>query len=121
MAIQLGDEIIADKIEDIGVPKGSFILGKDINIPVGTIEGLALYINGVELPEEVYQNCNIGVVIDTITTLLDSSGSCYSYWDGAVYTALYFYGDSFDGMKEKIQDFLNEYPLCQKCWVERIA
>ena len=31
-------------------------------IEVGTLEGLAYYSNGVDLPAEVYQNCDINYV-----------------------------------------------------------
>jgi hypothetical protein len=109
-------------IDEVGVPKGSFLLSDEGHLlPVGRLEGLALYLNGTELPDEVYKNCNINYVVEELNSLLDSSGHIYSYWSGPQDTALYFYGDSFDERREKMENFLAKYPLCQKCRVEKIA
>jgi len=108
-------------IEKIGVPKGSFVKTHDLNLPVGRLEGLALYLNGTELPSEVYETSDVNYVMQKINELLAQSGKMYSYWQGPQDTALYFYGFSFAEMKEKMAIFLAEYPLCQKCRVEQIA
>ncbi|WP_223596197.1 hypothetical protein [Neobacillus bataviensis] len=108
-------------IDRIGVPKGSFLRADGFEQSVGTLEGLALYLNGTELSEEVYQNCDINYVIEKIDEVLDGSGRFYSYWEGPENTALYYYGISFREMKQRMTSFLSEYPLCQKCKVEQIA
>lgn len=38
--------------------------GLEPEIQVGTLEGLAYYLNGAELPKEVYETCDINYVID---------------------------------------------------------
>ncbi|PEJ60520.1 hypothetical protein CN692_00045 [Bacillus sp. AFS002410] len=108
-------------IDRIDVPKGSLLLADGFEQSVGTLEGLSLYLNGTELSEEVYQNCDINYVIEKIDELLNGSGRFYSYWEGTEHTALYYYGISFEEMKQKMTSFLSEYPLCQKCRVEQIA
>ncbi|MFF2754040.1 hypothetical protein ACFVR1_09900 [Psychrobacillus sp. NPDC058041] len=108
-------------IDRIGVPKGSFLLADGFEQSVGTLEGLALYLNGTELSEEVYHNCDINYVIEKIDELLKGSGRFYSHWEGPENTALYYYGISFGEMKQRMTSFLSEYPLCQKCRVEQIA
>jgi hypothetical protein len=108
-------------IDEIAVPKGSFLRAEGLEVPVGKLEGLALYLNGTELPDEVYRNCDMNYVVKKINELLAQSGSMYSFWQGSEDTALYFYGLSFDIMKEKMESFLLEYPLCQKCRIEQIA
>ncbi|WP_051827377.1 hypothetical protein [Metabacillus indicus] len=108
-------------IDRMGVPKGSILKAAGLEQSVGTLEGLALYLNGTELSEEVYQNCDINYVIEKIDEVLDGSGQYYSYWEGPENTALYFYGISFGEMKHRMTSFLSEYPLCQKCRVEQIA
>lgn len=105
----------------IGIPKGSVLEGLESEIEVGTLEGLAFYSNGVDLPEEVYRTCDINYVIEQMEHAMDGIGRMYSYWEGAVYTALYFYGTSFAEMKERIAPFVAEYPLCQKSQIEQIA
>ena len=108
-------------IDDIKVPKGSFLIGEDIKIPVGCLEGLGLYLNGTELPDDVYKTCDINYIVKKCNELMAPDGMMYSHWRGPQNTALYFYGSSFEKMKEKIAGFLEEYPLCQKCKVEQVA
>lgn len=105
----------------IGIPKGSVLQGLEADIEVGTLEGLAYYSNGVELSEEVYKTCDINYVIEQMEQAMDGIGRMYSYWEGAVYTALYFYGSSFEEMKRRIEPFIATYPLCQKSRIEQIA
>ena len=113
-------------IEHIGVPKGSKLLwtvGADQTMerPVGRLEGMALYLNGTDLPDEVYESCDINYVAEQLESRMDGIGRLYSWWEGPQNTALYFYGQSYEKMSAAIQDFTQEYPLCQKCVVERIA
>ena len=108
-------------LEDIRLPKGSFLKSENLDQPVGTLEGLALYLNGTELPEDVYKSCDINYVVEKTNELLRGIGMMYSHWQGPQDSALYFYGNSFIEMKERIEPFLSEYPLCQNCRVEKIA
>lgn len=122
----LDEEVVQTIIaffEELGTPKGSKIIleTQDREIPFGTLEGLALYINGADLDDSVYEECDINVVIEEIDRLLGKTGKMYSHWVGPRETALYFYGSSFDSMNSSIADFVNSYPLCEKCRIEQIA
>ena len=88
---------------------------------MGTLEGMAVYLNGAELPAAVYQECDINDVIEQLSRRLEGLGALYSWWEGPKETALYFYGGSYPAMTEAVRDFLETYPLCRKCRVERIA
>lgn len=112
---------LVDIIHDLGVPKGSVIRYEENTASVGNMEGLALYLNGTDLSDEVYRTCDVNIVIEELERLLADSGRMYSYWEGAAETALYFYGADYEEMCEKIMGFLEEYPLCEKCRVEQIA
>ena len=107
----------------IGIPKGSALLctAPEMKIEVGTLEGLAFYVNGTELPDEIYGSCDINHVIEQMESAIDGIGRFYSYWEGNEWTALYFYGVSFVEMKQKIEPFIASYPLCQKSRIEQIA
>lgn len=125
--IHLADDVLdavdwlTDLLNGIGIPKGSMLQGIEPEIEVGTLEGLAYYSNGVDLPEEVYRTCDINYVIEQMEQAMEGIGRMYSYWEGNAYTALYFYGTSFTEMKEKIEPFIATYPLCQKSRIEQIA
>lgn len=112
---------LVDLLNKIGIPKGSLLQGIEPEIEVGTLEGLAYYSNGVDLPEEVYRTCDINYVIEQMELAMEGTGRMYSYWEGGTYTALYFYGISFSEMKKKIEPFIATYPLCQKSRIEQIA
>lgn len=114
-------EWLTGLLNAMGIPKGSFLQGAEPEIPVGTLEGLAYYSNGVDLPEEVYQSCDINYVIEQMERAMEGIGRMYSYWEGKRETALYFYGTSYTEMRERIAPFIAQYPLCQKCRIEQIA
>lgn len=114
-------EWLTNVLNRIGIPKGSVLYDDNNQIEVGTLEGLACYLNGTELPVETYQTCDINYAIEQMELALEGIGRMYSYWESNTYTALYFYGTSFSAMKEKIKQFTEEYPLCQKCRIEQIA
>ncbi|MCL2332850.1 MAG: hypothetical protein FWC54_05140 [Actinomycetia bacterium] len=109
-------------LESVPIPKGSKLLIADRSpLGIGDKEGLALYLNGTKLPDDVYATCDINLVVEKTGELLGEKGCLLSYWEGPEDTALYFYGDSFDEMNSLIKPFLESYPLCQKCRVKRIA
>ncbi|GKX57548.1 hypothetical protein SOASR030_36600 [Leminorella grimontii] len=108
-------------LEKALAPKGSRLRVDDRTIPFGHQEGLALYLNGTDLSDEVYQNSDVNVVWSEVEKALGEEGSIHSYHQGNKETALYLYGNSFDVMRALIQPFLDNYPLCQRCRVEQIA
>jgi hypothetical protein len=116
-------QVIADALSQLGAPKGSRLLPGDParEITFGQNEGLAIYLNGTELPEEVYEQSDVNFVWSEFDRLLGSAGKIYSYWEGPAETALYMYGPSFETMKQRIAQFMVAYPLCRKSRVEQIA
>ncbi|MDR1939289.1 MAG: hypothetical protein LBQ40_00645 [Clostridiales bacterium] len=102
-------------------PKGSLLSeeGKE-PIVLGLLEGYAVYLNGYELPDEVYKTSDINYVISELKKSFEGEVKYYSWWKGPTETALYFYGKSFDAMKEKAGEFIASYPLCQKCRIVRL-
>lgn len=91
-------------------------------IAFGVHEGLALYLNGEDLEDEVYQNCDVNYVYQEAERLLKETnkGHIASYWEGEE-TAFYLYGKSFVEMHNCIKPLLDEYPLCAQCRIEKIA
>ena len=112
---------LVEALNRIGIPKGSVLQGSQTELELGMLEGLACYLNAIDLPAETYRNCDINYVIEQMEHAIEGIGRLYSYWEGDTYTALYFYGISFAEMKKKIAPFIAEYPLCQKCRIEQIA
>jgi hypothetical protein len=112
---------IIDALTKLGAPKGSKLMADAGEMPFGDREGLAVYLNGTDLPPEVYEQSDVNFVFSEFDRLLAPAGQIYSYMEGATETALYMYGPSFMTMKTRLADFIASYPLCQKARVEQIA
>ena len=122
LEIQLHDAAalptVIELLEQLGAPKGSLIQREgEPDVSFGITEGLGLYLNGTDLPDEVYQNSDVNELIDRLGDSLGDRGSMYSYWEGPTETALYFYGPSADEMKRLMADVLGTHPLAQRCRV----
>lgn len=123
-AIEVSEQAIGHILgflEKALAPKGSRLRVNDRTIPFGHQEGLALYLNGTDLPDEVYQSSDVNVVWSEVDKALGEEGSIHSYHQGNKETALYLYGNSFSTMHALIQPFLDKYPLCRNCRIEQIA
>lgn len=118
---QIGQVI--QQLEQLGAPKGSKLNIEKTNetFLFGKQEGLGIYLDGINLGNEVYQNSDSNVVVDEIKKLVGDTSETARYWEGSEETALYFYADSFVKMKDEIQAFVNEYPLCKNARIEQVA
>lgn len=123
-----GDAGIAVKrviefLEDAGAPKSSkiIIVGTNDSVEFGKREGLALYMNGTDLPDDVFETGDINDVVEELDTLLEGISSFDDFWEGRTETALYAYGASYDQMKAIIDLYVARHPLCQLSRIVRIA
>lgn len=120
-----GIPFVIQTLEELGAPKGSLLRVHDTDpsqvIPFGQVEGIAVYLDGINLPHEVYAASDVNVVIAELQKRLKGHGEMQSYWEGPKETALYLYGKQADEMKRLIADFLESYPLCKGARVVTIA
>jgi len=123
--IPRGVPFICKFLTQCGAPRGSKLQyendGKQIEAPFGAAEGLAIYLNGTDLPDEVYRECDVNEVYAQINRLLGDRGSIQGHWQGPTETALYLYGHAADEMRQLISGYMNDYPLCQRARVVTIA
>lgn len=103
------------------IPKGSIVVVGSNKQEIGEAEGLAIYLNGTELSPEIYENCDINYLLEMLDAVLEDEVYCFSYWESGKDTALYYYGRSYEEIKEKITPVLDTYPLCALCKIERIS
>lgn len=120
-----GVPFVCKFLSERGAPKGSKLEydlnGESVEVPFGQAEALAIYLNGTDLPDEVYKQCDVNEVYDEINRLLGDRGSIQGHWQGPTETALYLYGYSAEELRTLIAGYLAEYPLCQRARVVRIA
>ena len=116
-------ELVTALLERLGAPKGSQLVvdGGAREIPFGATEGLGVYLNGTDLPDEVYRTSDVNVVYEEFGRRLEGIGKVHSHWQGPTETALYMYGNSYEAMTQALADFLASYPLCDRARLVRIA
>ena len=115
--------LVISALEELGAPKGSKLTVESTGEEhaFGVTEGLAVYLNGTDLPADTYQDCDSNHVYDEFERLLEGEGRILSFWQGPTETALYMYGQSFEEMRIRISEFVATYPLCAQCRIEQIA
>ena len=113
---------IVELFEAMLAPIGSrcTVSGQE-SIQFGKHQGLGLYLNGTDLPDEIYKNCDSNFVYSECERLLEGIAIVNSHWQGPSETALYMYGKDFSEINRKIKPLIDSYPLCQKARVVRIA
>jgi hypothetical protein len=123
--LEKGVPFVIAKLEELGAPKGSILRVHDTEpareIPFGKAEGVGIYLDGVNLPDEVYKNSDVNVVIEELNKRIEGHGEMQSHWQGNTETGLYFYGDDSNRMISLMRDFLDTYPLCKGARVVTIA
>jgi hypothetical protein len=114
---------IRKALEGLGAPKGSRLIWNDgaNELEFGTFEGLAVYLNGTDLPDAVYEQSDASFVYEELGRLVGSEGRVVSHWDGPRETALYLYGRSAKTMLARIRPCLDTYPLCAKARIVTIT
>ena len=122
--LHLNDEGVAHTtelitaLESLGAPRGStWSVGDDEPVPFGTSEGVAVYLNGTELPDEVYRDNDVNDLISQLLDLVGDEGDLHSWWEGPRESALYLYGRSAAVIRDRSADVLAVHPLAQRCRV----
>jgi hypothetical protein len=116
---------VIERLESYGAPKGSKLIiregDKEREIPIGKVEGFGVYLDGVNLTDEVYKTCDVNLVMKEFDARLKGHGSIQSHWQGQTETALYIYGDDAELMKKLIAEYMATYPLCKNARVVTLA
>ena len=114
---------ITAALESLGAPKGSLLHDADEATlrEFGKNEGLGIYLDGANLPDEVYQTVTTEDVVDACHAALGEAGRYHGSRTMAERTALYFYGPDFETMKAGISGILSENALCQNAVVKQVA
>jgi hypothetical protein len=115
--------VVKDVLEAAGAPKGSELQferdGAAVVIPFGVTEGIAIYLDGINLPDDVYASCSTNELAERLRLALvsDSAAEVRGSWQGPEETAIYLYGTDAEHMYSAIESTLLAYPLCQNARV----
>jgi hypothetical protein len=86
---------IINQLEELGAPKGSILRIEKLEkeIAFGKREGIGIYLDGVNLDEQTYQNSDINYVISQLKDLTGDTGIVERFWEGNEETGLYLLFD----------------------------
>jgi hypothetical protein len=112
---------IMETLEQQGAPKGSelkyTVEGKDTVQEFGTTECLALFLDGVNLPKEVYQSTDIDELVERLLEASSRLAEFRASWAGDEETSIHFFGDNADELFKWMEPVITEYPLCRNARV----
>jgi hypothetical protein len=107
--------VIARFLEHAGAPRGSELSydrrGEPVVVPFGVVEGVAIYLDGVTLPQEIYDTTSAQELADQLTAVLGDDGELRASWQGPRETALYLYGRDAELVFARVEPVLRAYPL----------
>ncbi len=110
-------QIVVDALERSGAPQGSEILsGADVLREFGTQQCLAIFLDGVSLPDDVYANLDFDETVEKIGAAAGPD-SYRGFWQGPEETGIFFYGSNADTMFERVEPVLHAMPIGQNARV----
>jgi hypothetical protein len=114
---------VIGRLEELGAPKGSRLLLEDGHRErtFGHYEGLALMLNGTDLPKEVYETQDVNDLIGALRAALGTHCHYMDFWQGPLETSLFFYGPAYDEMSQAIAPVRAREALCERSRIEKTA
>ena len=112
-------ETIAGLLEELDAPRGSVIGTAETpeQLPFGRTEGLGLYLDpGDGTGEDDHLD-----VLEACTDALEGAGIYQGHTRLGERTALYFYGDSFNEMKNALTFVVSTEPRCRNAYARRLT
>ena len=106
-------------LEEASAPQGSEIrMNGDVLLEFGTLQCLAIYLDGVSLPDQVYAELDFEDVIKQIESTLNLPEASYrGAWTGPEETGLYFFGPDAEEMFARAESLLRQLPITQNARV----
>ena len=116
-------EIVKATLERQGAPRGSQLRitekEKERIVEFGLCECVAVFLDGMGLPDEVYASTDINELADQLFAVLekDGLGEIRGSWSGPKETAIFIFGPNAENLYSGIEPILRSYPLCQNARV----
>lgn len=113
----------AEELNRLGAPVGSELQysrgNQELTRSFGSTECVAIFLDGVSLPGDVYKNEDVNQVVTNLNDALRPGdlGEFRSHWRGPRETALFFNGPNAETMRDAMVPVLTAEPLCQNAEV----
>ena len=117
--LERGLAVTKQILEQQGASKGSVLRykenGEDKTMTFGVSECLAIFLDGVGLPDAVYQSSDINEFAGQINEILESevAGEIRGSWVGPEETAIFIHGPNAQTIFDVLRPLLDSYPLAQ--------
>jgi hypothetical protein len=111
--VEEGIAVVVEALEKAGAPEGSEIR-RDGNVirQFGTQQCVAVYLDGVGLPDEVYSELDFDALIETLTRAAGEN-SYHGASQGAEETGLFFFGKDAEEVFTRLEPALRAQPIGQ--------
>lgn len=108
---------LVQEFERLGSPVGSQLQfdrgGQEVVVTFGSTECVAVFLDGISLPREVYKETGADDVRQRLDSALGGLGEFRAYWHGNHGSALFFSGRDAQQMADLMTPVLTREPLCQ--------
>jgi hypothetical protein len=117
--LEQGLAATAQLLTERGAPVGSYLQyqadGQTQRVGFGTVECVAIFLDGAGLPTTIYETTNINELAAQLEARLDGGaiGQIRGSWAGETETSLLIYGPQAQAIADAIEPVLKTYPLCQ--------
>ena len=110
--------IVSQALEKSGAPQGSQLIDEQGGVlrEFGTHQCLAIFLDGVSLPDEVYADLDFDAVVSEIGAAAGPD-SFHGFTQGNEETGLYFFGSNADDMFARVEPVLRGLPIGQNARV----
>jgi len=112
-------DLVATTLEKAGAPQGSELLeasSERVLREFGKRQCLAIYLDGVSLPDEVYSNLDFEAVVTEIGAAAGDD-SYHGFWQANEETGLFFFGTDAEAMFSRVEPILRRLPIGQNARV----
>lgn len=110
--------VIVGALEQSGAPVGSQLLGNADNVirEFGAQQCVAVYLDGITLPDEVYAQLDFEDVVNRLTVAAGIN-SYHGYWQGPEETGLFFFTENAEAIVLELEPVLRGLPIGQNARV----
>jgi len=115
--------LVREVLEKAGAPRGSELQferdSESQSIPFGVTERITIWLDGITLPDEVYERFSTDVLADEIEAamLFDPTAEIRGSWRGPRETSIYIHGADAERLFEAMEPVLLANPACQNARV----
>jgi len=111
--------VVVEALEAAGAPQGAELIqtsdGRVLR-EFGKLQCLAIYLDGVSLPDEVYADLDFDAVVAAIGAAAGND-SYRGFWQGPEETGLFFFGPDAEAMFARVEPVLRGVPIGQNARV----